>query len=101
MVLTENLEQTRAFLTRQTGSRRILVTYGGEAEGIRELRNQGRLAVISLSSPTETPMVGARDHEAPANAVALSGIDCLAPLSKDDAFNQLMSMPTIARLSRP
>ncbi|MES9541856.1 hypothetical protein [Actinomadura sp. NPDC000600] len=100
MVLTENLEQTRAFLTRQTGSRRILVIYGGEAEGIRELRNYGQVAVISLSSPTETPMVGARDHEAP-HAVALSGIDCLAPLSKDDAFNQLMSMPTIARLSRP
>ncbi|MEV0663867.1 hypothetical protein ACIBI3_21855 [Actinomadura luteofluorescens] len=95
MVLTEGLEQTRAYLTRQAGPCRILVTYDGEAE----FPNQAQLAVISLSAPAGS-MVGAQGVEAAANVVAPSGIDRLTPLSKDGAFNQLMSMPTIARPSR-
>lgn len=98
LVLTEALEQTRAYLTRQAGPCRILVTYDGEAE-FREFPNQAQLAVISLSPPTGS-MVGAQGVEAAANVVAPSGIDRLTPLSKDGAFNQLMSMPTIARPSR-
>ncbi|MEU8305955.1 hypothetical protein AB0C84_20580 [Actinomadura sp. NPDC048955] len=99
LVLTEGPEQTRAFLTRQAGPGWILVAYDGEAEGFREFLNQGQLAVISLSSPG--PTAGAHDAETTtANFVAPSGIDRLTPLSKEGAFKQLMSMPTIARSCR-
>ncbi|MFA1546132.1 hypothetical protein [Actinomadura chokoriensis] len=101
LVLTEGLEQTRAVLTRQAGSRRILITYDVEAEGFREFLNRGQPAVISLSSSTETSIADEHDGEATGNAVVATEIDRRAPLSKDDAFTQLMAMPTIARLSRP
>ncbi|NDU73833.1 hypothetical protein GWI34_14470 [Actinomadura sp. DSM 109109] len=96
MVLTEGQEQAHAFLRRQPVPGRVLITCDGDHDSLSASVDQGKVAVISLSSTTGAT-AGARDVETTANVVAPSGIDVLTPLSKDDAFNQLMSMPTIAR----
>ncbi|MEU4827065.1 hypothetical protein AB0H37_34775 [Actinomadura sp. NPDC023710] len=99
LVLTEDLEQTRAVLKRQTVARRVLITYDSDAEDVRISlsRQQSQIAVISLLTQTETTMGVTHDSEVSVNAVGLPGPARLATLSKDDAFVQLMSMPTVAQ----
>ncbi|SNS76691.1 hypothetical protein SAMN06265355_12859 [Actinomadura mexicana] len=97
--LTEGLEQTRAFLRRQTVSRRVLITYDGGAADVRELlsNQRGQVVVIALSTPTVATVEFTRDSESSTNAAQLPEPARLAPLSKDDGFIRLMSMPTVAR----
>ncbi|WP_157430952.1 hypothetical protein [Actinomadura macra] len=99
LLLTDDPEQTHALLARHTMTRRVLVTYD-ETEDFREVLNhqQGQLAVVSLSprawAPTEILANGAITSSNDADS---SSINHLPLLSKTDALNQLMSMPTLAR----
>ncbi|MFD0535305.1 hypothetical protein ACFQY7_17700 [Actinomadura luteofluorescens] len=99
--LTEGLEQTCAFLRRQTVSRRLLITYDGGAADVRELlsNQRGQVAVISLSPPTVATVEVPHDSEFSMNTAQLLDPARLAPLSKDEGFIKLMSMPTVARRS--
>lgn len=101
LLLTDDPEQTHTVLARQTPTRRVLVTYDGETEDFRGLINhqQGQLAVVSLSPGAWAPMkVSANGAVTRSNDAAPSAVTQLPLLSRADAFNQLMSMPTLARV---
>ncbi|MEU8804830.1 hypothetical protein [Spirillospora sp. NPDC048819] len=100
LYLTDDPEHTHAFLTRQSLTQQVLITYDSEAEEFRELLNhqQRRLAVVSLC-----PRIGATTEVSANGAVtrsndALPSANTQLPLlSRADAFNKLVSMPTLAR----
>lgn len=94
LVLTDDHEQTRAVLARQTSSRRVLLTCGDEGEDLSG--GQTQIPVISISTRTEGPTRVSADG-AVTNITAPSPIQRLPLLNRDDAFNLLMSMPTHAR----
>jgi hypothetical protein len=99
LLLTDDPEQTHTVLARQTPTRRVLVTYDGETEDFRGLLNhqQGQLAVVSLSPWAWAPMkVSANGAVTRSNDAAPSAITQLPLLSRANAFNLLMSMPTLA-----
>ncbi|NEA29488.1 hypothetical protein [Actinomadura bangladeshensis] len=83
LILTDDAAHTRALLGRQCLNQCIAITYADEAEELRELPHQRQPAIVSLKAPTGTT------KPPPANPPPR--------LSRSDAFNELMSMPTIAR----
>jgi hypothetical protein len=92
LILTDDHEQTRAILARQTSSRRLHLTYGNEGEALPGGR--GHIPVLSISprkdgTTTISADGGVTTTTDPSSAVPL--------LSRGDAFNRLMSMPTCAR----
>ncbi|GAA1801711.1 hypothetical protein GCM10009735_37820 [Actinomadura chokoriensis] len=94
LVLTDDHERTRAFLSRQSSSRWLLLAYTSEGEDLPGGRSQ--IPVIAISTHTEGPARISPD------GVVTSATDPSPPprlplLARDDAFNLLMSMPTCAR----
>lgn len=103
LLLTDDYAQTRALLARQTLARRVLVTYEDAIGDFRDLliHQRGQLAVVSLSTPARASAeVTASGEVTRSNDAALSEITQLVLLSRTDAFNQLMSMPTLARVEQ-
>ncbi|MFA1551783.1 hypothetical protein [Actinomadura chokoriensis] len=94
LVLTDDAEQTRTLLARQTPSRRLLLAYDNEGEDPPGGRDP--IPVVSISTRTDgaarIPAVGEV-----ANTIGPSATDHLPSLTRDDAFNLIMSMPTRAR----
>ncbi|NKZ03279.1 hypothetical protein [Actinomadura latina] len=94
LILTDDHEQTRAFLALQTSSRRLLVTYGNEGEGLS--RGRGYVLVVSISARNQGSTKISADGEVTRTADP-SVTGRLPLLTRDEAFNRLMSMPTRAR----
>lgn len=93
LVLTDDCGQTRTFLARQTSSRRVLLAYGTEED---VPRGGGQTTVVSISTRAE----GARQIS---TGVEVTGtidqslINRLPTLTRNDAFDLLMTLPTCAR----
>jgi hypothetical protein len=94
LVLTDDREQTRTVLARQTSSRRVLLTCADEGEDLPG--GQTQIPVISISARTEGSTRVSADG-AVTNTTGPSPIQRLPLLTRGDAFNLLMSMPTHAR----
>ncbi|MFA1544583.1 hypothetical protein [Actinomadura monticuli] len=94
LVLTDDHEQTRAYLARQTSSQRLLLAYGNEDEGL--LDGRGQTPAISISAYTEGTSRVSADGAA-TNATGPPQSDRLPLLTRDGAFELLMAMPTLAR----
>lgn len=94
LFLTDDREQTRALLARQTSSRRLLLAYSNEGEDLSGGR--GHVPVLSISPRTEGITQISADGEV-TSSTDRSALGRLPQLTRGDAFNQLMSMPTRAR----
>ncbi|MEU8344785.1 hypothetical protein AB0C74_24050 [Spirillospora sp. NPDC048832] len=94
LILTDDHEQTRVILARQTSSRRLLLTYGNEGEALPGGR--GHVPVLSISPRADGTTTISADG-AVASTTELSPTDRLPLLTRGDAFDRLMSMPTCAR----
>ncbi|TDB95679.1 hypothetical protein [Actinomadura sp. 7K534] len=99
LTLTEDAQQTRTYLGTQGPLPRILITCDDGSEAVRELqpRGQSQLTVLSLSPSTEASTEVSADGVFTPPKAAPSMPDRLPLLSRPDAFNRLMSMPTISR----
>ncbi|MEU5994216.1 hypothetical protein ABZ806_35040 [Spirillospora sp. NPDC047418] len=97
LILTDDREQNRVILTQQTSSRRLLLSYGNEGQDLTGGR--GRIPVLSISPRADgTSRIPA--DGAVTSTTHPSPTDCLPLLTRDDAFNLLMSMPTRADRSQ-
>ncbi|WP_021591190.1 hypothetical protein [Actinomadura welshii] len=97
LTLTDDHQQTHAYLVRRGLVRRILITCDGDAEDVRKIRAYKQdLAVISLSGWTEDAMEIAANGEVIPESTA-SVPSNLPLLPRHDALDQLTSMPTTAR----
>ncbi|MFG2245784.1 hypothetical protein [Spirillospora sp. NPDC048823] len=101
LVLTDDPAQTRKNLARPGPPRRLLVTYADEVDDLQALpaHQQGQLVVVSLSTSATASVTVSNGGEVIANAAGLPMSGRLPLLSRPDAFDQLMSMPTLARNS--
>lgn len=97
LTLTDDGQQTCVYLARRGLVRRILITWDGEMEAVRENRaNERELTVISLSGRAEDATRIAADGGVTPGATAPSMPSCLPLLPRHGAYDQLMSMPTLA-----
>ncbi|GAA0544210.1 hypothetical protein GCM10009546_02820 [Actinomadura livida] len=99
LTLTEDAQQTRTYPGTQRPLPRILITCDDGSEAVRELppRGQSQLTVLSLSPSTEVSTEVSADGVLTPHRAAPPLPDRLPLLSRPDAFNRLMSMPTISR----
>ncbi|GAA1892363.1 hypothetical protein GCM10009736_70750 [Actinomadura bangladeshensis] len=93
LVLTDDCEQTRVFLARQTSPRRLLLAYGTEEDVPRD---GGQTTVVSISTRAEGPTKISAGVEV-TSTLDPSLASRLPTLTRNDAFNLLMTLPTCAR----
>ena len=100
LILTDDSEHTRALLARHCPGRRILITYADKAQEPREIPHQSQPTIISLKPRLDAGTTPAFDSTAASTTrPSLAGRPPL--LSRSDAFNELMGMPSIARHPSP
>lgn len=94
LVLTDDHEQTRVILGRPASSRRLLLAYDNEGDALPSGR--GSIPVLSISTRTDGTTTISADGAVTTTTDPFP-IDRLPLLTRDDAFNRLISMPTRAR----
>ncbi|GAA1837190.1 hypothetical protein [Actinomadura chokoriensis] len=94
LLLTDDHEQTHATLARQSSFRRLLLIYDSEGADLPGGRVQ--IPLISISPRIQGATRVSADG-AVTCTIAPSPTDRLPLLTRHDAFNLLMSMPTRAR----
>jgi hypothetical protein len=99
LTLTEDAQQARTYLGAQGPLPRILIVCDDGSEAVRELqpRGQSQLTVLALSPRADASTEVSADGVLTPHKAAPPMPSHLPPLSRPDAFNRLMSLPTISR----